>query len=310
MVVLEPLYAEPLFTEISYGSPASEDYMIIEPLFSNFPSVAHIHNPNINKGTFSLMDIESRGTRYFSNDFGNSNMNMLISSSITDDVTVLPEYITSYSQFLRFVSARTARLASIRHNARLRTSSSDEHSSNLCSVWYDDIYNFSKWKKFTEGRPKTLVFFRGRTFTYEKLPPFPNGKQGPKTKVKKRKKTVTSSKSNQVSNVEPSVLPVSNLNPLAIPFNFHFVNSNDCGTVLNKLRVQNVGNIIIGHLNINSIRNKFHSLVQLVSGNIDILVIGETKIDATFSEKQFMINGFKKPYRNDRNDKGVVLCSM
>jgi hypothetical protein len=27
-------------------------------------------------------------------------------------------------------------------------------------------------------------------------------------------------------------------------------------------------------------------------------------LDATFPEKQFMINGFKKPYRNDRNDKG------
>ena len=33
IVTLEPLFAEPLYTEIAYGSPAPRDYMIIEPLF-------------------------------------------------------------------------------------------------------------------------------------------------------------------------------------------------------------------------------------------------------------------------------------
>ena len=63
-------------------------------------------------------------------------------------------------------------------------------------------------------------------------------------------------------------------------------------------------NVIIAHLNINSLRNKFGSLVQLVGGNIDILVIGETKLDETFPKKQFIIEGFREPYRNDRNGDG------
>ena len=50
-----------------------------------------------------------------------------------------------------------------------------------------------------------------------------------------------------------------------------------------------MGNIIIAHLNINSLRNKFDSLVQLIGGSVDILVIGETKLDASFPKKQFMI---------------------
>ena len=37
---------------------------------------------------------------------------------------------------------------------------------------------------------------------------------------------------------------------------------------------------------------------------IDILVIGETKLDESFPANQFRINGFKKPYRKDRNTNG------
>ena len=34
------------------------------------------------------------------------------------------------------------------------------------------------------------------------------------------------------------------------------------------------------------------------------MVIGETKLDDTFPESQFLIDGFKKPYRKDRNKSG------
>ena len=44
--------------------------------------------------------------------------------------------------------------------------------------------------------------------------------------------------------------------------------------------------------------------MQLISGNIDVLVIGETKLDKTFPDNQFIINGFKTPYRKDRNANG------
>ena len=41
-----------------------------------------------------------------------------------------------------------------------------------------------------------------------------------------------------------------------------------------------------------------------VSGNIDILLITETKIDSTFPVNQFYLNGYNVPYRNDRNTNG------
>ena len=62
--------------------------------------------------------------------------------------------------------------------------------------------------------------------------------------------------------------------------------------------------MIIGQLNINSLRNKFHALVEIMHGNLDVLVITETKLDHTFPENQFLIPGYKKPYRKDRNRNG------
>jgi exonuclease III len=73
---------------------------------------------------------------------------------------------------------------------------------------------------------------------------------------------------------------------------------------LRKIRIKNLHKIIIATLNINSIRNKFEQLKLSVMGNIDILVITETKLDETFTETAFMIEGFSKPYRKDRNGCG------
>ena len=80
-------------------------------------------------------------------------------------------------------------------------------------------------------------------------------------------------------------------------------NTNDI-CELKQLRNQNPHRIIIGHLNINSIRNKFESLVTFVGNNLDILMISETKIDDSFPESQFLIEGFSKPFRLDRTAKG------
>ena len=41
-----------------------------------------------------------------------------------------------------------------------------------------------------------------------------------------------------------------------------------------------------------------------VSGNIEILLITETKIDSTFPVNHFSLNGYNVPYRNDRNTNG------
>ena len=60
----------------------------------------------------------------------------------------------------------------------------------------------------------------------------------------------------------------------------------------------------MGHLNINSIRSKFELLSSLIGGKIDVLMISETKLDATFPANQFFIQGYSTVHRLDRNDKG------
>ena len=76
------------------------------------------------------------------------------------------------------------------------------------------------------------------------------------------------------------------------------VNENPFNT-LKKIRNSNVNRLIIGQLNINSIRNKFEALKAIVSDNIDILVITETKLDSSFPAGQFCIPGFSPPFRLD-----------
>ena len=46
--------------------------------------------------------------------------------------------------------------------------------------------------------------------------------------------------------------------------------------VLKHLRNENPYRVITGHININSIRNKFESLVKYVDNNLDILMVSET----------------------------------
>ena len=73
---------------------------------------------------------------------------------------------------------------------------------------------------------------------------------------------------------------------------------------LRKLRIGDIGRVIIATLNINSIRAKFDQLKFIIKDNIDILILTETKIDNSFPDSQFIIEGFSKPYRLDRNAHG------
>ena len=72
---------------------------------------------------------------------------------------------------------------------------------------------------------------------------------------------------------------------------------------LKSLRIHNHSNIILSYLNINSIRNKFDDLELMVNENLDILCIAETKIDQSFPTTQFLLPGYRKPYRLDISDK-------
>ena len=68
--------------------------------------------------------------------------------------------------------------------------------------------------------------------------------------------------------------------------------------------------ILIGHLNITSLRNKFEILVFSIAVNLDILIISETKLDESFPVSQFLIPGFEEPIRLDRSSSsggGIML---
>ena len=48
---------------------------------------------------------------------------------------------------------------------------------------------------------------------------------------------------------------------------------------MKNLRIENLNRVILSQININSIRNKTELLSEAVSGNIDILMVSETKIE-------------------------------
>ena len=72
-------------------------------------------------------------------------------------------------------------------------------------------------------------------------------------------------------------LPIQNQ-----PSNLTKSNSN-----LHQVRINNPSRIIFGQININSIRNKFAQLTYIVSNEIDILMVSETKLDDTFLHHSF-----------------------
>ena len=81
-----------------------------------------------------------------------------------------------------------------------------------------------------------------------------------------------------------------------------------CDT-LNGLLEQSLNypkNVIIGHLNINSIRNKFSSFKDLVLKETDICLLSETKIDDSFQNSQFFAEGYRM-FRKDGNKNGGGL---
>ena len=84
----------------------------------------------------------------------------------------------------------------------------------------------------------------------------------------------------------------------------HVEHHRDTITDLRTFRIKYPSNVIIGHLNINTIRNKFELLSFLIGAKVDILSISETKIDGTFPTSQFLMSGYSNVYRLDWNDKG------
>ena len=101
---------------------------------------------------------------------------------------------------------------------------------------------------------------------------------------------------------ENSSIGDQNLNPLN-PSN----KEADCLTELKTFHPKNPKNLIMGHININSLRNKFESIKPIISPNFDIFLVSETKLDESFPNNQFSISGYRM-FRQDRNCFGGGLC--
>ena len=82
----------------------------------------------------------------------------------------------------------------------------------------------------------------------------------------------------------------------------HVVNESEIGVLdqLRTIKIKNPKKVILGHLNINSIPNKFEGIMGIVKNQLDVFLISETKIDDSFPDAQFYYNGYSKPYRQDR----------
>ena len=81
----------------------------------------------------------------------------------------------------------------------------------------------------------------------------------------------------------------------------------DSSIILSDIRRKNLNRPIIGHINIHFLESKFEALELLIENILDVLVVTETKIEESYPKSQFEINGFRTPFRLDRN-KHFLLC--
>ena len=126
-----------------------------------------------------------------------------------------------------------------------------------------------------------------------------------KNKDKRKKNKKVYSRNNvEKSSYEHIGLSSNNTNESFLSESFDTLN--DDLVRLSKQRLKYPKNLTIGHLNINSVRNKFSNLHQTVLNKTDILLLSEPKIDNSFPNSQFFGEGFKM-YRKDRTKTGGGL---
>ena len=84
---------------------------------------------------------------------------------------------------------------------------------------------------------------------------------------------------------EPNEIP-SNLNRGALP---------EPHKAFENIHRKNISRVIFAQLNINSLQNKFESLLDIINKNIDVLSISETKIGSSFPSAQFHLEAYATP---------------
>ena len=65
---------------------------------------------------------------------------------------------------------------------------------------------------------------------------------------------------------------------------------------MQTIHKDNRDKLIFAQLNINSIRNKFDFLADIIKDNFVILMISETKEDDSFQDGQFSLDDFGMPF--------------
>ena len=113
------------------------------------------------------------------------------------------------------------------------------------------------------------------------------------------------------NNDRPIISKTNNLEKDLNDANRVFENSKACSNAFQSFQknsLQNFKNILTGDSNVNFLRNKFEAVEELVQNKVDICFLSDTKIDETFPNQPFVINGYKL-FRRDRICHGEgVLC--
>ena len=80
----------------------------------------------------------------------------------------------------------------------------------------------------------------------------------------------------------PNIEQVENSSNVSVSEVINNENFKDISTILRNIKLKNINKLTIASLNINSVSNKFEQLKTIIPGNIDNLILVETKIDNTF----------------------------
>ena len=76
---------------------------------------------------------------------------------------------------------------------------------------------------------------------------------------------------------------------------------------MKNVLLKNPKNIIFLYLNINSVWNKLKNMSSLISENVDILILAETRLDPSFPTAHFLVPGFHHSFRFDINRRSGCL---
>ena len=92
--------------------------------------------------------------------------------------------------------------------------------------------------------------------------------------------------SNEISQTLESNFDSSLNNKCTGPLNINPPSDDDSPlNLLKDLKLENAHRLVIAQLNINSLAEKFEAFTKIIQGNLDIVVITETKLDSSFLSK-------------------------